>query len=101
MRGSRAAATSRPPQPHASKRARRCSASLVTASNGPAPLRTWWTFTALLRAVRRARTGRPRSAPGGRSLRALLELVDAVGEPGDVHRELQVEARLLGDHLPE
>src|SRR3954451_17021492 len=45
MRGSMAAATSRPPQPQRSKRRRNSSASLVTASNGPAPDRTWWTFT--------------------------------------------------------
>src|SRR3954466_14219276 len=45
MRGSIAAATSRPPQPQREKQRRNSSASLVTASNGPAPDRTWWTFT--------------------------------------------------------
>src|SRR4051794_28006036 len=88
MRGSIAAATSRPPQPQRSKQRRNSSASLVTASNGPAPERTWWTFT------------RGPSLQDGPLVAGLaLEAVDAVLELPDEDGELDVEARLLGEDL--
>src|SRR3954454_9547139 len=133
MRGSIAAATSRPPQPQRSKQRRNSSASLVTASNGPAPDRTWWTFTrgpscesvpvwAVAGAGWPGRSegvvpqahDRARTPPGGdrRPIQAgaglqdgplvaglALEPLDAVVELADVDRELDVEARLLGEDL--
>src|SRR4051794_40448115 len=64
-------AQSPPPQPQAVKRSRQASACRVTASYGPAPLRTWWT-----------------------TLGTVLEL----RQPRDHH---QVEARLLRVGLAE
>src|SRR3712207_6806686 len=71
-------ATSCPPHPHAANRERHASACRVTASTGPAPLRTWWTITASRRLVAGA-----------------LELLQPLLELRDAHRRVQVEPRLL------